>query len=993
MKNYSPHAVLLSLCVLPAGAAEIANSITEFSQTQGNQGWYTGWRNYTADGLGDAQYNANTSFLPFTPAQWNGTGFALGGNPPWTNVYAQNSHPNSGGAEHWVVRRWSADELTAVTPLRLTLHLKKTNATGNGTTGALFQNGVRKYSRAIAGADSTGFTDTFFLNVLPGDKIDFALTPVNPNGGRDDGSDGSAFTMAVDDDLGTGPYQQPDGTPFSPASAADSDADGMPDFWEVIFSPGGDLTTFTATGDYDGDELKDPDEYARASDPTKMDTDGDGLTDKVENKTGLVSAAGSGSDPAKADTDSDGLRDGDEVNSTPPTDPNLVDTDGDSYSDFDERFYGSNATLNSDTPLSLLVADSVADFSGVQGQGGWEYGYRNLTQSGISASYNPVADFIPFAGGSGVGDSWAGGAASTQHWRGDRWDLQDNAPWTELTATGSHPNGVNNGAEHWTVRRWKAVELTAPTPVTVYWLVRKSAAAGDGVTGAIFLNGRIMDTKTIGGAETVGTVRRLHLLLQATDILDFVHLPTGLLEGSDGSDGSGAWMRVDTRMAAAPVASDGVYFAVPGAADTDGDGLADGWEFHVTSDPTLDPPYAGNLDALIDDADDNDNDGLTNLQEQGRGSNPLLEDSDGDGLWDGVETGTGIFASAANTGTSPARADSDGDGLTDRQEVLAIQLPSNAWLGNSDNDLYNDANELRRDADPGRTTEYVNGFPTGNLAHSSVDFSGTQGPLWFYGYRNLSADGGAEAYDPLTQFIEFPAFNTNWAIGGNPPWTNVSAAAAHPNGPNNTSVHWAIRRIYADPALFPVAKPLAFWWHIRKQNNSASDGISAGLYRNGVLVDEAAITSRDLQGVTRIFYAKVEPGDRFDFALRHNGPGQTLLQGNDGNDGTNTTLRVSEVIPDGAVQPDGSAFPPVSDFQISSVTRNAATRAVTVVWPSETGKTYDLHYSTSLSALSWTLLTPAAGVPGTGALLSFTDNSVATTLPGPVRIFYRVSIR
>ena len=45
------------------------------------------------------------------------------------------------------------------------------------------------------------------------------------------------------------------------------------------------------------------------------------------------------------------------------------------------------------------------------------------------------------------------------------------------------------------------------------------------------------------------------------------------------------------------------------------------------------------------------------------------EDADSDGLPDCVETNTGIFASAADTGTDPHNPDTDGDGLLDGEEV------------------------------------------------------------------------------------------------------------------------------------------------------------------------------------------------------------------------------------------------------------------------------------------------------------------------------------
>lgn len=56
--------------------------------------------------------------------------------------------------------------------------------------------------------------------------------------------------------------------------------------------------------------------------------------------------------------------------------------------------------------------------------------------------------------------------------------------------------------------------------------------------------------------------------------------------------------------------------------------------------------------------------------EYGFPTDPFKSDSDADGLKDGVETGTGVFLSASNTGTNPLDSDTSGDGILDGEAVL-----------------------------------------------------------------------------------------------------------------------------------------------------------------------------------------------------------------------------------------------------------------------------------------------------------------------------------
>ena len=140
--------------------------------------------------------------------------------------------------------------------------------------------------------------------------------------------------------------------------------------------------------------------------------------------------------------------------------------------------------------------------------------------------------------------------------------------------------------------------------------------------------------------------------------------------------------------------------------DDDEDGLPDIWEESLVD----------NLDDLNGNGagpgpgsgtGDFDGDGLTDLDEyEETKTNPIVADTDGDGLLDGVETGTGTYVSATNTGTDPKNADSDGDGLLDGVETNTGTLvdeedtgtdPNNA---DTDGDDYTDGGEIAGGTDP-----------------------------------------------------------------------------------------------------------------------------------------------------------------------------------------------------------------------------------------------------------------------------------------------------
>ncbi|MEZ5329618.1 MAG: hypothetical protein R3F19_31615 [Verrucomicrobiales bacterium] len=166
--------------------------------------------------------------------------------------------------------------------------------------------------------------------------------------------------------------------------------------------------------------------------------------------------------------------------------------------------------------------------------------------------------------------------------------------------------------------------------------------------------------------------------------------------------------------------------------DSDGDGLPDDWE----SDNELDPDDDGSTDVVNGAAGDPDGDTLTNKQEFDAGTNPRKADTDDDtladneelagagtrpptsptsadtdkdGLSDLVETSTGTFVSATDTGSNPTLRDTDEDSIPDGDEVGAKNddnFFSDPNLADTDGDDFDDAREISRGTDPNDAADF-----------------------------------------------------------------------------------------------------------------------------------------------------------------------------------------------------------------------------------------------------------------------------------------------
>jgi len=115
--------------------------------------------------------------------------------------------------------------------------------------------------------------------------------------------------------------------------------------------------------------------------------------------------------------------------------------------------------------------------------------------------------------------------------------------------------------------------------------------------------------------------------------------------------------------------------------DSDGDGLPDGYEIlMVGSDPINTMSIE---DTFTDGEYDSDEDELSNYKEYVLGTNPLVADSDYDGLSDGDEEN--VYE------TDPLNSDTDGDSLSDGDEIA---LGLNPLVADSDGDGVPDNEEM-----------------------------------------------------------------------------------------------------------------------------------------------------------------------------------------------------------------------------------------------------------------------------------------------------------
>lgn len=470
---------------------------------------------------------------------------------------------------------------------------------------------------------------------------------------------------------------------------ADGDGDGLPRWWEQdnLLS---DSNSADAAQDLDGDGLTNLQEFnggVLSSDPRRSDPDGDGLADAAERSAG--------SNPILADSDGDGLSDAAELRS-PASSPILVDTDADGAPDGLEKRVGSNPGSAASTPpplagtigLNFVCAyDSNGSVpwllaGGVVPQIRWNNttplrGYNR--ESGSTADIvSPEAAVLVKANGETV-------PGMSAQWTSAHNDATSNNGGAEqkllngfIRATEPRPATESSPA----VPAVPAILTVTGIPFSSYHVIAYVGGSYNGQKAVVRLNDEI-DTQRLFSTASTPPTPTLTEILPSTPA---VPVPIGNYVRYPDRTGSSFSLTVSNPNGY----SAGLHAIqiVDATLDADASGIPDWYEMQYALEP------AGPSTAAADP----DGDGLTNLQEFDRGSDPRKADTDGDGLADNEEPAENV-----------TRVDSDGDGLSDFAEVKAA-LPSNPSLADTDSDGISDKLETQVGLDPAVNPALTPGF-------------------------------------------------------------------------------------------------------------------------------------------------------------------------------------------------------------------------------------------------------------------------------------------
>jgi len=177
----------------------LADSVADFSFTQGEHGWYYG---YDSGSLDTFTLLTRTSVITlFTPPSNQRWDCWASDTAHWTQIFQLGAHPNgtssstpSSSILQRAVRRWvSTIEGDVVIKGELAKLDLLPDAGTNGVDASIYVDGVQRFNDFIAADDGAGFSYEIAASVDVGSNIDFVLDPHE----GDDHHDLTRFTGVI----------------------------------------------------------------------------------------------------------------------------------------------------------------------------------------------------------------------------------------------------------------------------------------------------------------------------------------------------------------------------------------------------------------------------------------------------------------------------------------------------------------------------------------------------------------------------------------------------------------------------------------------------------------------------------------------------------------------------------------------------------------------------------------------------------------------------
>lgn len=275
--------------------------------------------------------------------------------------------------------------------------------------------------------------------------------------------------------------------------------------------------------------------------------------------------------------------------------------------------------------------------------------------------------------------------------------------------------------------------------------------------------------------------------------------------------------------------------AVDTEGDIDADGLPQWWERR----------HGGDLVANADP----DGDGLTNLEEYAEKTNPLVADTDGDTLSDGVEVKT--------TKTNPLVADTDKDGLSDAAEVNTHN--SDPLVVDSDGDGIDDGREVSAGLDPDDSDDADadndnDGFTNRDEIMSGTDLANAASKPQVTDWAMQQANAAHNGFQPYR--LDSDNFTLRWSKTFN--------QAFNPLVTGDKQVFVIPNTAYSDQSSLIALNPVDGKEHWQKPLGQSYNYVKSAAYSEGkVLVNQyypAGIRAFDSHTGTMLFQNEFTTG-------------------------------------------------------------------------------------------------------------------------------------